>query len=196
MRLPIGHSDFGKIILAKRDLVDKSLFIHEVVEDDAEVILITRPRRFGKTLNLSMLRYFFSHTVKGRYNGYQIGNNIIYNPWSIVNCIRDHAFQPYWVNTSDNALIKDILLHSDSVLRDELECLFKNQSIETIVDECFVYSDLKHADRSAVWSFLLMAGYLKIVSSQETDDGAYCQLAIPNMEIRSLYKKIITQLSK
>ena len=58
MRLPIGYSDFKKIIDERFDFVDKSLLIKEMI-DDAEVILITRPRRFGKTLNMSMLRYFF-----------------------------------------------------------------------------------------------------------------------------------------
>jgi Predicted AAA-ATPase len=58
MRLPIGYSDFKKIVDEEFDFVDKSLLIREVI-NDAEVILLTRPRRFGKTLNMSMLRYFF-----------------------------------------------------------------------------------------------------------------------------------------
>lgn len=58
MRLPIGLSDFKKIIDDEFDFVDKSLIIKEII-NDAEAILISRPRRFGKTLNMSMLRYFF-----------------------------------------------------------------------------------------------------------------------------------------
>ncbi|MEI8295972.1 MAG: AAA family ATPase, partial [Alphaproteobacteria bacterium] len=65
MRLPIGQSDFRKIIDGKFDFVDKSLLIPQIL-DGAEVILITRPRRFGKTLNMSMLRYFFAETVDGQ----------------------------------------------------------------------------------------------------------------------------------
>src|SRR5580704_13443066 len=65
MKLPIGYSDFKEIIDNKFDFVDKSLLIKEVVDDDAQVILITRPRRFGKTLNLSMLKYFFAAEVNG-----------------------------------------------------------------------------------------------------------------------------------
>ncbi len=59
MRYPIGISDFKKVAGEGYTLVDKSLFIKDILNDDAEVILITRPRRFGKTLNMSMLRYFF-----------------------------------------------------------------------------------------------------------------------------------------
>jgi len=59
MGYPIGVSDFKKIVSGHYTFVDKSLFIQDILNDNAEVILITRPRRFGKTLNMSMLRYFF-----------------------------------------------------------------------------------------------------------------------------------------
>src|SRR5256885_15144117 len=58
MRLPIGISDFQKLAMGNYTFVDKSFFIKEVMDDGTEVILITRPRRFGKTLNISMLYYF------------------------------------------------------------------------------------------------------------------------------------------
>ena len=58
LRLPVGVSDFKKLITGKYHFADKSLFIKEIIEDGAEVILITRPRRFGKTLTMSMLYHF------------------------------------------------------------------------------------------------------------------------------------------
>ncbi len=58
-RLPIGISDFKKLVEGGYYLVDKSPFISEIIESSGEIILLPRPRRFGKTLNLSMLRYFF-----------------------------------------------------------------------------------------------------------------------------------------
>jgi len=57
--LPKGYSDFRKLRLDSKVYVDKSFLVHRVLNDSSEVILIPRPRRFGKTLNLSMLRYFF-----------------------------------------------------------------------------------------------------------------------------------------
>ena len=57
--LPIGTSDFKKIRNQNSYYVDKSLMIKEIIDDCSEIILIPRPRRFGKTLNMSMLRYFF-----------------------------------------------------------------------------------------------------------------------------------------
>ena len=63
-RLPVDVSDFEKLITGKYHFADKSLFIKEIIEDGAEVILITRPRRFGKTLTLSMLHHFLQITPK------------------------------------------------------------------------------------------------------------------------------------
>lgn len=55
MQLPIGYDDFGEILDHKLDFVDKSLFIKDVLDDEsAKAIVITRPRRFGKTFNLSL----------------------------------------------------------------------------------------------------------------------------------------------
>ncbi|HNI28117.1 MAG TPA: AAA family ATPase, partial [Leptospiraceae bacterium] len=58
-KLDIGNSDFKNIIEGNYYYVDKSLFIQELIDIQKQVVLIPRPRRFGKTLNLSMLRYFF-----------------------------------------------------------------------------------------------------------------------------------------
>jgi Predicted AAA-ATPase/PD-(D/E)XK nuclease superfamily len=67
MKLPIGYSDFGRIIRDKMEYVDKTLFIKEILDNShIQATIITRPRRFGKTLNLSMLRYFLSAEVDGQ----------------------------------------------------------------------------------------------------------------------------------
>ncbi len=61
-KLPIGTSDFKELIENNLFFIDKSLFVKEIIEDDSKVILLPRPRRFGKTVNISMLRYFFEKT--------------------------------------------------------------------------------------------------------------------------------------
>jgi len=62
-KIPIGISDFKKLRENNFFYIDKTLFIKEIIEASAEIILITRPRRFGKTLNLSSLRYYFEKTA-------------------------------------------------------------------------------------------------------------------------------------
>ena len=77
LRLPIGYDNFYEIIHQKLHFVDKSLFIADLLDDSAQVIVITRPRRFGKTLNLSMLHHFLAKEVNRQatqdlFNGLQI----------------------------------------------------------------------------------------------------------------------------
>lgn len=62
----IGHQDFGKLQMKNNFYVDKTAFIREWWESDDEVTLITRPRRFGKTLNMSMIEQFFPCKYEGR----------------------------------------------------------------------------------------------------------------------------------
>lgn len=131
--------------------------------------------------------------IKEWYNGYKMGTHVIYNPWSIVNCISElGVLKPYWVNTSDNQLVKDLLIQSSTKFKQEFELLLEDMAVEKLIDENFVFPELK-GNESAVWSLLLMTGYLKVVSSEETLQGTVCQLQIPNLEIRNLYRQIIEQ---
>jgi hypothetical protein len=67
--LPIGVSNFSKVIEENLYFVDKSLMIKDLVEDSSEVILLTRPRRFRKMLNMNMLKNFFGKTEEDKsYN--------------------------------------------------------------------------------------------------------------------------------
>ena len=79
-RIPIGISDFKKIIQENYLYVDKSMLIKEFWESNGETILLPRPRRFGKTLNMSMIKYFFSC---GEENG---ENRQLFRNLNIENC--------------------------------------------------------------------------------------------------------------
>ncbi|WP_047267673.1 AAA family ATPase [Marinitoga sp. 1197] len=65
-RLPIGDSDFKTVIEDNAYYIDKSMLIKEIITG-GRVILITRPRRFGKTLNISMLEYFFKNDEDNKH---------------------------------------------------------------------------------------------------------------------------------
>lgn len=62
--IALGTSDFKKIRLKDNYYIDKTKFIKDIIDNQSEVLLINRPRRFGKTLNMSMLRYYFDCTIK------------------------------------------------------------------------------------------------------------------------------------
>jgi hypothetical protein len=83
-KLPVGISDFKELRDENKYFVDKSIFIKEIIEDEAKVILLPRPRRFGKTLNLTMLRCFFEiaenkEKIKKLFSGLDIEKEDVFD---------------------------------------------------------------------------------------------------------------------
>lgn len=128
--------------------------------------------------------------VRDWYNGYRAGDNVLYNPWSIASYIKERVLKPYWINTSDNALIKEMLINSTLEFKQQFEPLLSGESVSQLVDENFVFSDLQKNHDAALWSLLFMAGYLKIDSHEYTNRGLQCRLSIPDKEVRNLYQTI------
>lgn len=134
-----------------------------------------------------------AESVKDWYNGYQIGNTVLYNPWSIVNYIREKGkLSPYWVNTGDNTLVKNLFIRSSIDFKSQLEKLLKGESIERLINENLIFEQLEQSE-AALWTLLLMAGYLKVAALEETGQGALCHLEIPNREVKDLYRTIIAE---
>ncbi len=129
--------------------------------------------------------------VKNWYNGYVFGDTIIYNPWSIINYADQwrNGFRPYWVNTSSNDLIRQMLTTSPAVVKEELECLIRGESIRKEIQDNIVFQEIEN-NSSALWNFLLFSGYLKIVS-KEQHKRLYAELKIPNVEVEYLFEDII-----
>ena len=126
------------------------------------------------------------------YNGYIFGNTVIYNPWSVLCYLddRDSGFMPYWVNTSENKIIKTILSKGSEALKKSFEELLRGNAIEAVIDENIIMADIE-ANEDNIWSFLLMAGYLKVVGKRREDIEIYYSLKIPNLEVKYMYEKII-----
>jgi len=134
-----------------------------------------------------------SEAVKEWYNGYKVGDTVIYNPWSIVNCVDEKGnLKPYWVNTSDNQLIKDLLKRSALSFKKEFEELVNGGFVEKLIDENLVFEYLSN-NPSSVWSLLLMSGYLKPLLIRQTYQGTYAKIGIPNKEVGNLYRQIVEQ---
>lgn len=126
------------------------------------------------------------------YDGYLFGNTVIYNPWSTLSYLKDknEYFMPYWVNTSENKIIKTILAKGSDGLKKSFEELLKGNTIETTIDENIIMADIE-ANENNVWSFLLLSGYLKVVDKIRKEDEIYYEVAIPNVEVKHMYNKII-----
>ncbi|MDP4144943.1 MAG: AAA family ATPase [Bacillota bacterium] len=135
---------------------------------------------------------FELEAVKKWYNGYVFGDNIIYNPWSILNFIDNGSelLKPYWINTSSNDLVKMLITKGGEYLKKELEDLIKGNEIVKQVNEDISMEDIDKATES-VWSFLLFSGYLKPVKKEVISKRLYYNLRIPNLEVEYLYEEII-----
>jgi hypothetical protein len=130
--------------------------------------------------------------VRQCYNGYLFGDHVIYNPWSILNYVDNWSLGtlPYWVNASGNEQVRRLLLHSDSQVKKDLEDLLLGTNIEKEVSDHLVFGEIEH-NPDAIWSFLLLSGYLTVRSVTVTENGAMVgSLTIPNKEVGSVYRGI------
>jgi hypothetical protein len=133
--------------------------------------------------------------IRQWYNGYRIGScEGIYNPWSVLRCIAQKgALAPYWVNTSDNALMKQLITQGSEGFKTDIEELMKGNTIDKTIEEGIVFTDLPN-NPDVVWSLLLFSGYLSITTTFTY--GKPCQLRIPNLEVKELYHSIILKWFK
>ena len=130
------------------------------------------------------------------YDGYRFGDTDIFNPWSVIgffnNGCRPKAF---WQSTGSNDIIREVLASATPDIMERLEALMKGESFITHIDTGVIYPQIQK-NPSSVYSFLLVAGYLKAVSCSQTYGEDYlCEVALPNKEISFVYsKEILSQL--
>ena len=124
------------------------------------------------------------------YDGYRIGSCTgIYNPWSVLNCLAEKGeLAPYWVNTSNNALIKQLIAQGGRDLKADFEILLQGGTIAQKIEEGTVFPQLAQGTR-AIWMLLLYSGYLTIDEKPTYDTP--CPLRIPNREIYELYRSMV-----
>ena len=136
-------------------------------------------------------------SIKQWYNGYIFGGEIIYNPWSVLNYLKNRreGFMPYWINSSSNDLIKKLLLKGDTNMKLELEELIAGNSISKAIDDSIVMSEVEDSNEN-IWSFLLMCGYLKAIKTENIEGILNCELKIPNKEVLIFYNNLIEKWFK
>ena len=129
--------------------------------------------------------------IKKWYDGYKMGNTEgIYNPWSILNYLKNKELIPYWVNTSSNDLIKLILKNSATV-KEKIEQLLRDEEIEVPINLETVIVGIEKNEEN-IWGLLLGTGYLKVTEVVDLAHGIY-KVKIPNYEIKFLFQNIIRE---
>lgn len=132
--------------------------------------------------------------VKAWYDGFTFGStHDIYNPWSIINYLREKKLTTYWANTSSNSLVGKLLREGRSDTKVRFEALLRGEELCTTLDEQIVFSQLSKKE-SAIWSLLLASGYLKVEEYrlEERTGKEYYRLSLTNKEVRIMFEKMIS----
>ena len=119
--------------------------------------------------------------VKDWYDGYQFGNTEVYNPWSIINFLKNGKLKPYWQGTAGNETINELLDRGNRELFDDLEKLFRKETVYKKIRDFTEFT----ADINEIWELFLYSGYLTTSGKQK--DREY-PLRIPNREIMEFFE--------
>ena len=125
--------------------------------------------------------------VKTWYDGYRFGKTEVYNPWSILYYLYEKELGAYWVNTSSNDLIKQLLKQSGNEVFDELKALFSGGTIEKSINKHFNFNEMSNL--RGLWELFVFSGYLKLedkVNKDDYNDDMYL-LKIPNLEVKTFF---------
>lgn len=149
-----------------------------------------------------MLAYYHLNelydTVKEWYDGYRFGKANIYCPWDVISYIKAHVAdieappEMYWLNTSENAIVRQLIHRADAMMKYEIEQLIAGESITKEVKKELTYKDLDRPDegkadnsKENLWSVLFTTGYLTLAESPS--DSKHYKLTIPNKEIQNIF---------
>ena len=140
---------------------------------------------------VEMLDYFDMkykiEEVREWYNGYIFGESEVYNPWSIVNYVREKEIKAYWANVSGNTLLENMLNHAGESVYEDLKRFTDGESIEKYISDGTTIKSLLSND-DEIWQLLLYSGYLTKDEKQEKEsDSNVYNLKIPNKEIRKYF---------
>ena len=122
--------------------------------------------------------------VKDWYDGYKFGDSEVYNPWSILNFLQDKELRAYWVDTSGNDLINNVLKIRNKNIITALERLFNGDGLKQNLSGTSDLSKILSDDE--IWELLLFSGYLTVEEKINQDNYI---LRLPNKEVKSLFRK-------
>ena len=113
--------------------------------------------------------------IKQWYDGYKFGEVEIYNPWSVINYFaNDCEAEPYWVQTSANLTIREIIKNLDESACEQLRELLNGATVQSVVETDIIYPSLRDTTTN-IFGFLLLTGYLKAVKTMKLE-GMNCLL--------------------
>ena len=133
--------------------------------------------------------------IRTWYDGYRFGKADMYNPWSVINFFDKQMLADYWVNTSGNAILRQLLKQTDTEQKEALLSLLHGGSVTAVIREGVIYDDIGE-DKDALYTMLLTTGYLTAIHKQNTFGGQLCRLVIPNREVKDAYRAEVLERTR
>ncbi len=134
-------------------------------------------------------------TIKTWYDGYRFGKENVYCPWDVINYVSllrwdaDALPKSFWINTSENSIVRNFIKMAGLKTKRELECLVDGGTVRRKIDQELTYRNLyKNIDN--IWSILFTTGYL---TQRGEADGKIYEVAIPNLEVREIFVEQILE---
>ncbi|BBM51836.1 hypothetical protein JMUB3935_0814 [Leptotrichia trevisanii] len=182
----------GILRVAKENIFSglNNLEVHTILDDEFTEYFGIMEDEVEKALEDFGLEYELKDVQKW-YNGYLFGNRKVYNPWSIVNFLKNGNLKPYWVNTSGNALIKLYLKKLRDSIFDDFTKLLNKKSILKIINDNMTFGNLKANFEKNIWSLFFHSGYLTLAEKYNEND---VYLKIPNEEILKMFSEMFIEV--
>ena len=166
-----------------------NLKVNTILNKDYDEYFGLTQEEVENTLKYYNLEYQ-TEEVKSWYDGYKFGNAEVYNPWSILNYVDSKELKPYWINTSGNVLIRDLLLLSKGTVFDDLEKLINGEEIIVFLNQNIAFGN--NLSPNYFWELMLFSGYLTIKG--EINGNTY-YVKIPNKEVQSFFKNLFVDIT-
>ena len=182
----------GILRVAKENIFSglNNLEVHTILDDEFTEYFGIMENEVEKSLEDFGLKYELKDVQKW-YNGYLFGNRQVYNPWSIINFLKNGNLKPYWVNTSGNALIKLYLKKLRDSIFDDFTKLLNKKSILKIINDNMTFGNLKANFEKNIWNLFFHSGYLTLA---EKYNGSDVYLKIPNEEILKMFSEMFIEV--
>ncbi|MDR1542228.1 MAG: ATP-binding protein [Clostridiales bacterium] len=129
--------------------------------------------------------------IRAWYNGYIFGGVEVYNPWSVMNCLYNREFKAYWVNTSDNFLIGDMLRKAPLKTVSAIEDIMSWKTVPKPISNSISFKEMNKSEDN-VFSFLVATGYLKAVlpNPHLSEDEQLAEVSLPNNEMTFCFSRL------
>lgn len=132
--------------------------------------------------------------IKEWFNGYIFGETNVYNPWSVMQYVDDlkgninKLPSSYWANTSSNSIVKTLIERADDITKGEIEALIEGKTIEKVIHEDITYDEV-YDSIDNLWNFMFFTGYFKKINERmDEEDNRIIEIAIPNREVKYIFR--------